>query len=85
MIETEIFSRLRKAIEKLPRECRKVFELCYFEGMNNEKAAQTLRISIETVKAQKKRANRYCEKICKSCTHCSPYYSVCDFGYFFLN
>ena len=55
MIETEIFSRLRKAIEKLPRECRKVFELCYFEGMNNEKAAQTLRISIETVKAQKKR------------------------------
>ena len=23
MIETEIFSRLRKAIEKLPRECRK--------------------------------------------------------------
>ena len=50
MIETEIFSRLRKAIEKLPRECRKVFELCYFEGMNNEKAAQTLRISIETVK-----------------------------------
>ena len=52
MIETEIFSRLRKAIEKLPRECRKVFELCYFEGMNNEKAAQTLRISIETVKAQ---------------------------------
>ena len=55
MIETEIFSRLRKAIEKLPRECRKVFELYYFEGMNNEKAAQTLRISIETVKAQKKR------------------------------
>lgn len=53
MIETEIFSRLRKAIEKLPRECRKVFELCYFEGMNNEKAAQTLRISIETDKSPK--------------------------------
>ncbi|MFR4044333.1 MAG: hypothetical protein ACLTZU_04635 [Odoribacter splanchnicus] len=40
MIETEIFSRLRKAIEKLPRECRKVFEVCYFEGMNNEKAVK---------------------------------------------
>lgn len=62
MIETEIFSRLRKAIEKLPRECRKVFELCYFEGMNNEKAAQTLRISIETVKAQKKRGKQILQK-----------------------
>lgn len=62
MIETEIFSRLRKAIEKLPRECRKVFELCYFEGMNNEKAAQTLRISIETVKAQKKRGKQILRK-----------------------
>ena len=62
MIETEIFSRLRKAIEKLPRECRKVFELYYFEGMNNEKAAQTLRISIETVKAQKKRGKQILRK-----------------------
>ena len=62
MIGTEIFSRLRKAIEKLPRECRKVFELCYFEGMNNEKAAQTLRISIETVKAQKKRGKQILRK-----------------------
>ena len=50
MIETEIFSRLRKAIEK------------YFEGMNNEKAAQTLRISIETVKAQKKRGKQILRK-----------------------
>lgn len=56
------FQPAEKAIEKLPRECRKVFELCYFEGMNNEKAAQTLRISIETVKAQKKRGKQILRK-----------------------
>lgn len=62
MIESEIFGTLRKAVELLPSECRKVFELCYFEGKNNEVAAKTLNISIETVKAQKKRGKKILRK-----------------------
>lgn len=62
MIESEIFSTLRKAVGLLPQECRKVFELCYFEGKDNETAAKTLKISIETVKAQKKRGKKILRK-----------------------
>lgn len=58
MMEAEIFSTLRKAVSLLPTECRKVFELCYFEEMDNETAARTLNVSVETVKAQKKRGKK---------------------------
>lgn len=58
MTESEIFGALKKAVELLPQECRKVFQLCYFEGMDNDTAAKTLNISIETVKAQKKRGKK---------------------------
>lgn len=58
MIESEIFAALRKAVELLPRECRKVLELCYFEGKDNETAAKILNVSMETVKAQKKRGKK---------------------------
>jgi len=62
MIEAEIAGALRRAIELLPSECRKVFELCYFEGKDNETAAKTLNISIETVKVQKKRGKKILRK-----------------------
>ena len=58
MVETELFEMLQKALDKLPRECRKVFELCYFQEMDNETAAQTLGVSVETVKAQKRRGKQ---------------------------
>lgn len=58
MVETELFEMLQKALDRLPRECRKVFELCYFQEMDNETAARTLGISIETVKAQKRRGKQ---------------------------
>lgn len=58
MAESEIFGALKKAVELLPPECRKVFRLCYFEGMDNDTAAKTLNLSIETVKAQKKRGKK---------------------------
>lgn len=58
VMEAEIFATLRKAVEQLPTECRKVFELCYFEGLDNAAAAGMLHISVETVKAQKKRGKK---------------------------
>ena len=58
IILTEIHRELAAAVEKLPEECRKVFQLCYFRGVDNESAAQELGLSVNTVKAQKARGNK---------------------------
>lgn len=58
IIATEVYRELAEAVASLPPECRKVFEACYFEGLDNEKAAQKLGISIFTVKAQKARGKK---------------------------
>ena len=55
---TEIHRELAAAVEKLPEECRKVFQLCYFQGLDNESAAQELGLSVNTVKAQKARGKK---------------------------
>lgn len=62
VMEAEIYQKLNKAVEMLPVECRKVFELCYFEGNDNETAAQILNVSVNTVKAQKKRGKQILRK-----------------------
>ena len=58
IILTEIHRELAAAVEKLPEECRKVFQLCYFRGVDNESAAQELGLSVNTVKAQKARGKK---------------------------
>lgn len=58
IIATEVYKELAAALANLPNECRKVFEACYFEGLDNEKAAEKLGISIFTVKAQKARGKK---------------------------
>lgn len=58
IVSTEVYKELAEAIAALPPECRKVFEACYFEGLDNEQAAQKLGISIFTVKAQKARGKK---------------------------
>ena len=58
IILTEIHRELAAAVEKLPEECRKVFPLCYFQGLDNERAAQELGLSVNTVKAQKARGKK---------------------------
>lgn len=58
IVATEVYKELAAAVAALPPECRKVFETCYFEGLDNEKAAQKLGISIFTVKAQKARGKK---------------------------
>ena len=57
IILTEIHRELAAAVEKLPEECRKVFQLC-FQGLDNERAAQELGLSVNTVKAQKARGKK---------------------------
>lgn len=58
IIATEVYKELAAAVAGLPAECRKVFEACYYEGLDNEKAAAKLGISIFTVKAQKARGKK---------------------------
>lgn len=55
MIEEELLGQLYRAIEELPTECARVFKLG-LEGISNQEIADTLGISIHTVKTQKQRA-----------------------------
>ncbi|MCD9014807.1 RNA polymerase sigma-70 factor [Parachryseolinea silvisoli] len=47
---------LNAALEQLPKECKKVFELSRFEGLKYREIAQRLNISIKTVETQMSRA-----------------------------
>jgi RNA polymerase sigma-70 factor (ECF subfamily) len=58
MDEEEIYRQLFLAIEELPARCREIFEM-YMDGKRNDEIAETLSISIETVKTQKKRAIKH--------------------------
>lgn len=55
IIESELIEKLYQAINTLPDGCKKVFKLGYLEGLSNTKIAETLNISINTVRAQKQR------------------------------
>ena len=58
MIESEVLSDVRKALNQLPEGCREVIHLCYFQGLRNQEAARQLQVSINTVKTQKVRGLR---------------------------
>jgi RNA polymerase sigma-70 factor (family 1) len=55
IIESELIDRLYQAIDTLPEACAKVFKLGYLEGLSNSKIAETLNISVNTVRTQKQR------------------------------
>lgn len=55
--EEEIYRQLFLEIEKLPPRCREIFEM-NLSGKRNNEIAEILKISIETVKTQKKKAIR---------------------------
>ena len=48
--ETELQLRLYAAIDKLPDQCKKVFEMSWFEDLKQQEIADKLGISIKTVK-----------------------------------
>jgi RNA polymerase sigma-70 factor (ECF subfamily) len=55
----EVFSRLvhqiYESIETLPDQCRTIFKLIYIEGKSTKEVAETLNLSIQTVRNQKTR------------------------------
>ncbi|MEG0796507.1 MAG: RNA polymerase sigma-70 factor [Odoribacter sp.] len=58
VLTAEVFRNLKMAVDDLPLECRKIFYMSYFETLPNEKIAQQLNISINTVRAQKMRGKK---------------------------
>ncbi len=53
VLEEEVYIQLIQAIDSLPGQCRKVFRLV-LENKSNQEIAETLSISVETVKSYKK-------------------------------
>ena len=65
--EEEIYRLLFSTIEKLPPRCHEIFEM-HLKGKKNDEIAETLNISLETVKTQKKRAIKFIRE------NISPFY-----------
>ena len=56
LVATDLEHHFNKALEHLPLECRKIFELSRLEGLKYQEIAQRLNISIKTVETQMSRA-----------------------------
>lgn len=56
-LENEIYRQLNLLLEKLPAQCRNVFQRT-LDGDTSEKIASDLNLSVETVKTQRKKAKK---------------------------
>lgn len=54
----ELNARIQRALERLPSECRRIFELSRFESLKYREIADQLGISIKTVETQMGKALR---------------------------
>lgn len=55
LVRAETIRHLHQAINSLPTQCRKVFQLLYLEGKSIKEIASILHLSPSTVKTQKQR------------------------------
>lgn len=55
-IDAELIRKLYSEIENLPKKCKAIFKLFYFEGLKTSEIASQLNISKSTVLSQKARA-----------------------------
>ncbi|WP_194527917.1 sigma-70 family RNA polymerase sigma factor [Zobellia roscoffensis] len=60
--DDELSLKLQNALEKLPPQCKNVFELCVVHGLKYNSTADSLGISVNTVKTQMKKAYRILRK-----------------------
>lgn len=56
LVEAEMVKNIHKAVERLPRKCKAVFKLIFFEQATTKEAAEQLGISERNVLNQKTRA-----------------------------
>lgn len=55
IIRMEVFRVIYREISNLPEQCGKIVRMSYIEGLKNEQIAESLSISLQTVKNQKTR------------------------------
>ncbi|MCT4604131.1 MAG: RNA polymerase sigma-70 factor [Marinifilum sp.] len=55
-LDKGVSQRIKQAIQELPDQCRKVYELSVYSGLKHVEIAEELEISVNTVKAQVFRA-----------------------------
>jgi RNA polymerase sigma-70 factor (family 1) len=55
LTRSEELKGILTAVEELPAECRKVIQLCFIEGYENQEIARQLHLSVHTIKNQKAR------------------------------
>lgn len=65
VVRAEVYRQIMQAIEQLPKACAEVFKLSYLNQMDNEQVANTLSISVNTVKVQKNRAKKRLQDLLK--------------------
>ena len=58
IMEEEIYRTLLQVVDELPKRCKEIFQF-YLQGKKNEEIALLLRLSVLTVKTQKKKAVHY--------------------------
>jgi RNA polymerase sigma-70 factor (ECF subfamily) len=56
LVAEDIERDFKQALEELPVQCRKIFELSRFDGYKYQEIAEKLNISIKTVETQMSRA-----------------------------
>lgn len=56
IIKSEMLYQLGQAMDQLPKECRRVFELAYHEERSPKEIAEILNMNPATVRSQKRRA-----------------------------
>jgi RNA polymerase sigma-70 factor (ECF subfamily) len=68
-LENEVMIEIFKAIDDLPEKCRMIFKYSYLYGWSNNKIAEELNISVNTVKTQKMRAKKQLKEKLKNVFH----------------
>jgi RNA polymerase sigma factor (sigma-70 family) len=56
IIREEVLPEVYAAIEALPFQCRRIFKMCYVDGLSNPEIAERSQLSVHAVKNYKVRA-----------------------------
>ena len=56
LIDKETAAAVHRAVDKLPARCRQIYTMKRYDGLSYDEIASVLRISVNTVKTQMKRA-----------------------------
>jgi RNA polymerase sigma-70 factor (family 1) len=59
MMQTELMQLIYQKVEELPKKCKEIFKLTYFEGLHAGEIAKKLNISTSTVTTQRSIAIKY--------------------------